>query len=59
MVAEKLGLSYQRVRQICKDLDIWPVNHVGNQPFYTLEQVKLMAKRNTKPGPKRRVKREG
>lgn len=53
LAARQLGISHWRVRQVYKELGIKPVGYYRNSPLFSATQVKLMSKRNTKPGPRK------
>lgn len=59
LIAHDLKLTEGRVRQIIGALKLKPVQKIGNVPFYSEEQVKLIRQRNRKPGPKSKHKQNG
>lgn len=58
-IAGLLEISPARVRQVVSALKMKPVARIGNVPFYSHFQFLLIRNRNTKPGPKKPLSRNG
>ncbi len=57
-IADVLGVTDRRVREIIKELKIQP-KWIGRSMVFNRAQVRRMAKRNTKPGPKKASRKNG
>lgn len=51
-IAVLLQVSPARVRQLLGEMEILPVDRIGNVPLYSFAQFRRLRQRDTKPGPK-------